>query len=221
MTVPEIYTKLSSNYVPSYSQTDIITGNGIIQFSAVGTAISGANLNFLSTNTGLYVKNQYTVSSNTTSSSWTSVGAIAFNTQPFSYQRIMTGKVVLEFSRFSYTDTVSVSTGSYANVSLQVVDISGTARTISSAYIAVAEASTLVSTTDCMTLQIPDTVVKIGESIRINFDCMVHADGSHNGRMGICHDPNNQNITIGGVGTVAAATNHTFFRANIPFKVNL
>ena len=194
----------------NYNWTDVASGVGFVTFDLFQTDNSTATEYRISDNVLGGEGSHAPVSSGTVT--------FTFDSSPLGTPRVMMGTAFALFSQAVWSTGGSGNSASvYAVVSICKWD--GTNETVLATQTTstLSRVSALEAVTRSLGFSIAKTNFKIGEQIRIKVAVTSAISGT--GRTRTIWDPLNRDS--GGEASITASTNPTYFKINIPFKIDL
>ncbi len=219
MTVLERY-PIENEALANYDFTDISTGVGtIIYYAGEHGGISGAYI--LSRNT-FYSDRLEVLRTSFGDSTHQLASDIDFDLSPFVLPQTIKGKAIINIP-FGHKTTTNLTLNSYINCILKKVDSSNAETNIiqrSGAIMLFAYSAGGGTKTDMATisLEIPETFYKVGETLRITFEQWGWADTNNAADYFFGCDPKNRTSIQNQTDRVAWGTAVTNLVCEIPFK---
>ena len=224
MPLPVTYRRSAEGGLINYSFADVSTGLGVVTFYSFGTTSSGAtvqraNSTALSAITSVPT---YTTQECVAGAGTKFAGAINFDNPPNKYQTRVGGEAIVEISHAVAT---SAGVDAEGHLVIKVQRVSGTdasvldigeitTQTIS------AGASATVWATRLLKIALTDTNIRPDDYLRLNINIWLKTstEAAESCRQHIPHNP--ANADIAGI-SLTAATNHSYLKWHVPFRVEI
>lgn len=239
MAIPIRYRRASEQSIATYDFFDLAEGTGKVTLYGGGLNLSGSSTYGLSkeafdpwhtgtssSGTGIFETGRNSRGS-TTNSTFTSLIDKTFEMTPFNLPKVIGGDMLCQIPFGTSIITSDRSVSSYFEVNV-IID----STTIATGY-SETQGITSVAGVDTKTgmasffVTIPDTVVKIGEQLKIQVIGYARRSNGASQEIGLImgHDPLNRAITAvdaaGSIEERLAISTNTDLKFFVPFKVNL
>jgi hypothetical protein len=224
MAVPVVYRKGNINAIASYDFTEILSGTGFQTFNLMTTTNvhDSGTFNYFCNENTIQSETEYEYgTSTTTSASYALTDTFNFDTSILNTPRIVQGSAFFTTSEFIGSSNSNPAYG-YLDVSVVKLGTNGSTETV------LGNATTREVNTGAVqwgirtiatSMTLTKTKFMIGEKLRLKIKFYVKAaGGGASARLGFTHDPLNRDITALGI---VAATNPTYAKAYVPFRINL
>jgi len=228
MPLPVVYRKSGENVIATYDFTDIVEGSGSVEFYADGYAISGSSLYTLTrqsippaTSGAIIFMGATSVTTNQTS--FVLKMNTNFDSSTFNHQVVLKGTATAVIPIGMHTTSADSHHQAYAIVTYQKVDVNSAVTDIATTTLAQLNGGNAGTEVDAYLVgktTIPNTTIKLGETLRVNLKVYtkLSPSGGGNPNCVIFHDPTNAAYTLSSVVKTAGRTRMSF---HIPFKIDL
>ena len=220
--IPKTFRTAKEGALINYSFSDIAVGFGVINMEAYATTSSGAVVTkAITSNTVTYPGDpKFTPSTGDAVVGYTKIGEVSFDNSPNNYLTKISGIGLVDVSWNIDRTGVTTAIG-YIIAKIQVVNSGGTV--VSTAGSVQSREQTITApgfgTTTTEQLQIDCTSTNIipGNSLRLTIEMWGKVpSGIGNSIIKIAHTPANVDTD-----NFTAATNHTYLKWQVPFKIDL
>ena len=225
--VPVVYRSGGSNAVASYSYTDLAEGTGIVKLYAGG--LQDANgikyrlqKTAFNTSTTSPAVNQRHTQASTTSTSFSKLIDLDFDTTTFNLPQTVSGTLLANIPYASFNNGAN-TTSSYCNLNIIKVASDGTTET----NLVTISSATMVSDTDssrdvyfAFEANVPVTNIAKGEKLRINPEIWTKTT-SGTVYVTLMYDPQDATLTMDSPATTVVAAGKTAMNFHVPFRIDL
>ena len=226
MGVPRTYRKSQENFRINFNWEEIANGVGIVQLTSLGTTDSTGE-QFGNIPASISEQADPQGSCNTLgggSGDYNLVLERNFDNAKNSYATTIEGKAIVAIT---YGAVSSLNNTSNTHVICKIIKVdSAAAETvigeIQSEEVIAAGSGAATTKTAIMTIDCSKTVINSSDFLRLNVEVWTKGVGTVPNNNGgyFAHDPSNSDATLG-VANITAATNHTYLKWYVPFKVQI